>query len=98
MFNLMFFFHVFNFQLRMKTDAYWAVSPTLSTSSGLALSSGSGGCSTSSATHIVMLCNLSRTENMICSVQRALMLLLMCNDYEGSGELELLFFPLCLLW
>lgn len=38
-----------------------------------------------------MLCNLSWAENVIYSVQRALMLLLMCNEYEGSGELELLF-------
>lgn len=36
-----------------------------------------------SYTHIVVLCNMSRTENVICSVQRALMLLLMCNEYEG---------------
>lgn len=74
-----------------KHDALWLLNPTLSTSASLALSCSSGGCSTSSATHIVMLCNLSWAENVIYSVQRALMLLLMCNEYEGSGELELLF-------
>lgn len=75
----------------MKTDAHWPVGPTPSASSALALSSGSGGCSTSSATHIVMLCNLSRAENVIFGVQRAVMPLLMCSECEGSGELQLLF-------
>lgn len=55
------------------------------------LSSSSGGCSTSLATHVVVLCNLSWVENVIYSVRQALMLFLMCNEYEGSGELELLF-------
>lgn len=80
------FYHVFPFKLRMKSDAQWGVSPTIYIS---VLGPELWWLFKPAQLHTVMLCNVSRAENVIFSIQRALMLLLMCNEFEGSGELEL---------